>query len=254
MAGAAAAPVLFPSETSHGTAALLREDAEVLPPPAERVDGSAPAVGVVAVDAGSNAEAGAVAIHTRAALQTSAAAMAAADVDAVVQRQAAPPAMAADQFLSMSSPGEVVQAAPAVPAQSKLVPADAASGATDPLRRRIIQRPSTCASEPDTTRAVPAVVSARSDIAALTLALVTDSLHIPVSHDRSDHTVGRVMCRPTSVLISCAVPKIQVVQCCMCCVRDTRLRKADPAAPTPSASLFGGRSGAPRASQSQPLA
>ena len=160
--GALAAPVQLPIEAAPAAESARQQDVEVIPFPAEQAGRAVPMADAAATDVRPDTDADPVQTRTRAVLQSSEAAMATADVDAAVQRDAVSPQPPAGQASSVPSAQETAEAAPAIPAQSELLLADSAGGAMDPSQRRIIRRPSTCASEPDISRAVHAAVSARS--------------------------------------------------------------------------------------------
>ena len=167
-AGAMAAPVQLLSEAPQAAETAAREDAEVLPRSVERADRFVTVTDAVRPVT----EAEPVQLRLRALLQTSEAAMVAADVDMVMQHATAPHKAAADQPLSVSSPREVLEAVPAVLGHSEPVHADSTHGAIHPLRQRIIRRPSTCVSEPDISRALYTVVSACGTMAPLATVLM----------------------------------------------------------------------------------
>ncbi len=157
--GALAAPVQLQSEAPQAADTAVQKDADVLPHSVGRADRGVTATDAAATAVGPVTDAEPVQLRLRALLQTSEAAMAAADVDAVALHDAASE-VAAGQLPSMASTREVLEAALA---HRELLPADGADDTIDTLQRRIVRRPSTCASEPDMSCAQHTVVSARNN-------------------------------------------------------------------------------------------
>ena len=160
MTGYPAAEVQPPAEGAQAldTAPTMYE--KPLPPLAEQRRRDAAAAAAAAVHEGANTVVIAPETQARDLADTQAAVTAAADADDVLQRREGPLEAPPCHPLSVPATPEAWPSTLAAQSHGEPLSADGGDGTADPLQRRIVRRPSTCSSEPDSGRSQDAVVSA----------------------------------------------------------------------------------------------